>query len=374
MRIQFIQDKIDKIRRKASYALLTKKSTIIQNKYNLSELKEAQKVILFLVSGKPVTNGGIMSVFSLCKYARMVNKDFFCLIATCFGKFTYTTHTGFMNDEQIYRWQQIVKHGKNVKELILHIPELYVKDFYANLTADEVYFFKSLSHLHINIMNQNIELMPEPEELGSLYKLTNHITQTTAHHRYATQEICDKWQIPTHLFSVYVDYSDYKMYEFEEKEKIIVLSPDENPHREQIVKKLETALPDFRLLTVRNMTFKEYMNLISKAYFTITFGEGFDFYFIQPSIMGSLGFAVYNDDFFPNKKWSELENVYASYEDMLENIVADMIDFIKNGRAKYEALSLLNKAKFDELYSFEKFVNNLERFYKKEYDFMPDPR
>lgn len=61
-------------------------------------------------------------------------------------------------------------------------------------------------------MNQNIELMPEPEKLKDLYKLTNNITQTIAHDRYATQEVCDKWQIPTHLFSVNIDLTKYKYY------------------------------------------------------------------------------------------------------------------------------------------------------------------
>ena len=106
-------------------------------------------------------------------------------------------------------------------------------------------------------MNQNIELMPEPEKLKDLYKLTNNITQTIAHDRYATQEVCDKWQIPTHLFSVNIDLTKYKAYPFDEKEKIIVLSPDWNEHKERIIEKLKKELPDWKLITVNNMTFTE---------------------------------------------------------------------------------------------------------------------
>ena len=72
--------------------------------------------------------------------------------------------------------------------MILHIPEYYADDFYNDLTEKDIEFLKSIKKLHINIMNQNIELMPEPEKLKDLYKLTNNITQTIAHDRYATQE------------------------------------------------------------------------------------------------------------------------------------------------------------------------------------------
>ena len=53
----------------------------------------------------------------------------------------------------------------------------------------------------------------------NLYKLTKNITQTLAHDRYATQEICNKWKMPTHLFSVNIDLSKYKNFTFEEKGK-----------------------------------------------------------------------------------------------------------------------------------------------------------
>ena len=70
--------------------------------------------------------------------------------------------------------------------------------------------------------------MPKVEKLKNLYKLTDNITQTVAHDRYATQEICNKYKIPTHLFSALWDMSAYKKRDFSQKEKIIVLSPDAN--------------------------------------------------------------------------------------------------------------------------------------------------
>ena len=154
-------------------------------------------------------------------------------------------YTFFKNDEKIYRWEQIVNNAKNVKELIIHIPEYFSDKFSTALTNKDFKFLKQIENVQINILNQNIELMPEPEKIKGLYKINNNVTQTIAHDRYATQEVCDKWQIPTHFLSVHIDTSGYRSYAFEEKEKIIVLSPDEAPYKEAIVKKLKQELPDF---------------------------------------------------------------------------------------------------------------------------------
>lgn len=344
----------------------------IQDAYDLTELKNTKKLILFLIPSpdSAMINGGIMSIFSLCETSREINPDATCIISTFPNKkYTYAKNDKFLNNESIYRFSQIVDNAKNLEEMILHIPEYYADDFYNDLTERDIEYLKSIKNLHINIMNQNIELMPEPEKLRDLYKLTNNITQTLAHDRYATQEVCDKWQIPTHLFSVNIDLSKYKSYSFDEKEKIIVLSPDCNENKEKIVKKLEKELPDWKLITVNNMTFTEYMDLISRAFFTITFGEGMDGYFGQPQYVNSVGFAVYNDEFFPNNNWKNFENVYASYDEMYENIVADVKKYSQN-KEKYEKIikDFINEN--SKLYQISKFYDNLKRFYKKEYDFI----
>ena len=209
----------------------------IQDAYDLTKLKNTKKLILFLIPSpdSAMINGEIMSIFSLCEESRRINNDALCIISTpphC--KYTYAKNDKFLNNENIYRFSQVVDNTNNLDEMILHIPEYYADDFYNDLTEKDIEFLKSIKKLHINIMNQNIELMPEPEMLKDLYKLTNNITQTIAHDRYATQEVCDKWQIPTHLFSGNIDLSRYKACEFEEKEKIIVLSPDRNEYKERI--------------------------------------------------------------------------------------------------------------------------------------------
>ena len=345
---------------------LTKNSIKEQNLYDLSELQAIKELIVCFIPNIKMMTGGIQSIYSICKYSREICPQAQCLIATVPGKYTYSYNPYFKNEEKIYRFEQIIKNAKNVEKLTLHIPEYYADKFYKALKKDEIKFLKGIKDLHINILNQNIQLMPEPKELKSLYKLTNNVTQTIGHHRYATQEVCDKWHIPTHFLSVHIDLSGYKSYPFEEKENIIVLSPDKAPYRQAIVEKLQKELPDFKLVTVQNMTFDEYMDLISRAYFTITFGEGFDGYFNQPQTVGSLGMAVYDSAFFPDESWLELKNVYESEDDMKNNIDKDIKELSTNKDLYYSLINKI-KGKLSLLYGENLFKTNLEKFYKGEY-------
>ena len=212
--------------------------------------------------------------------------------------------------------------------------------------------------------------MPEPEKLQDLYKLTKNITQTLAHAKSATQETCNKWGIPTHLFSVNIDLSKYKSFTFEEKEKNIVLSPDFDEHREEIVSILKKGFPDWNIITVNNLTFSQYMDLIGRSFVTITFGEGMDGYFCQPAYVGGIGMAVYKKDFFPDETWKSLENVYSSYSEMAKNICKD-IKKLSSDKQLYDKIRAEYMNKLNQLYVDNKYMANIDRFYKKEYDFTP---
>lgn len=346
-------------------------ASTIQDSLDMAPLKNAQKVIVFLVPFGIKIGGGIMSIFSLCNVSRQINKDSFCCIATYPKDYTYVINDKFYNNERVLRFEQIINNANSVQEMVLHIPEYYADDFYDNLNEKEINFLQSIPNLQINILNQNIDLMPEPQALQNLYKLTDNITQTIAHDRYATQEICDKWKIPTHLFSVNTDLTGYRKFKFEEKEKIIVLSPDKNEYKDKIVKKIETEFPDWKIITVKNMSFYQYVDLIGRAYFTITFGEGFDGYFDQPMRVGGVGFAVYNDRFFPDNSWKKLKNVYSSYDEMYDKICDDMKTLTLNKKLYLEIIQEFLKKRC-VVYKKEKFLSNVKRFYKKEYDFIPN--
>ena len=338
----------------------------IQNTYDLADIKNAKKLIVFLIPDKKIINGGIMSIFSICSCTRKICPDAVCVISTVPGKYTYSHNPYFKNKEKIYRWEQIINNTNNSESMILHVPEYFAAKLYKSLQNKELITLKNIKNLQINIMNQNIDFMPEPHQLKSLYKITDNITQTIAHDRYATEETGKKWGLPTHLLSVRFPDESYKTYAFKDKKKIIVLSPDKNPYKKKIVSKLKKEHPDFAIVTVENLKYSEYLDLISSSYFTITFGEGFDAYFNQPIDLGSVSFSVYNNEFFPDKSWQDMENVYSSYEEMLEKISADMKKLLASPQEYYRIISECKNKKI-KLYSTDRFMKNLENFYSKKY-------
>ena len=176
--------------------------------------------------------------------------------------------------------------------------------------------------------------------------------------------------MPVHLFSTWLDYSKYAPTAFDKKEKIIVLSPDQNEHRSKIVRTLETQLPNFSLVTVKHMKFEEYMALISKAFAVITFGEGFDGYFSQPSFLGTLSFSVFNETFFPDKSWLSLKNVFGSYQEMNKNISDFILRTQENQSEYYQCVDDV-RCGVERYYSEQLYEDNLKRFYLKQYDVLP---
>lgn len=354
------------------YSFEVRKSVYIQNHYDLDSVKKKRKLIVFLIPSSNYVNGGIMSIFSICKHSRLVAKDYICLISTIPGKITYAYNNKFKNNENIYRWQQIIKISECLTNLIIHIPEYYAKKFYKNLDDSDINALKNIPDLQINIMNQNVGLMPKPQEIAVLYKLTNNITQTISNYSHVNQSNADKWNIPTHYLPVWLSLEQYKQYDFDKKERIIVLSHDENEHKKNIIDTLRKRLPDWQLITVEKMSFDEYMDLIAKAFFTISFGEGFDGYFVQPTSVKSMGLAVYNDEFFPNKSWKEMENVFTSYYEMQEKIVSKITEFYNNKNLYYKVIDkVIKKIENDNIYDYDKYLNCLKNFYYKKYNYFP---
>lgn len=343
-----------------------------QHFFDLSEIRETDKLILFILPPKRIINGGVMSIFFLCETTRRLFPDAKIVLATFPSLYTHAQNDLFENNEKIYRFSQIINEKLKATHIYIHIPEYLSSTFFYVLTKKQRKILCSISNLYINILNQNIILMPPREKLTALFKLTTHITQTTAHRRYATQEISDHWQIPLHHFSALLKHPPVQIPTFKEKiqMKIIVFSSDKNKYQKKIRKMIETELPDYTIITVKKMSYYKYFSLISKSMCVVSFGEGFDGYFCQPPSVGSLGIAVYNDAFFPDKEWVNLDNVYISFEEMNNNFSENLRKWEKN-IDQYNKLIKENKEKLLQIYSQKEYSNNIARFYNGEYDFTP---
>ncbi len=338
-----------------------------QDKYDLSFLAQAKALTIFLIPSNLKITGGIISIFSLCSNFRNLDKQRLYLLATLPGKYTYAKNTFFENEEQIYRFEQIIRHGSNIIDLCIHIPEICLSGFFRNLNSGQINFLKS-KNLQLNILNQNLELMPSPYFVQKLRGLTENITQSVAHKRYCTQEVCNKWNIPTHWLFFKRKHPTQKILPFKEKEKIIVVSPDENPHRTEILGKISHELPEFKFFVVNNIPYEDYLTITGRALFSLTFGEGMDGYFGRAYALNGIGFAVYNSTFFPDNSWLGLETVFASYEDMAENLVNKIKEFCNNGD-KFELTNKMIKEKIQAGYTSNDFIDNIQKFLAKEYYF-----
>lgn len=356
---------------------------VIQNAYDLSDAKKAKKIVIFIEIEPYRMCGGQMSLFSYCKYSKQVlGKNVPVLMTTMPGDNTYAHNDWFENDINICRWEQIMEIMQNKEKVILHIPECDIVNpetgeemFKNRLIEKDRNILKKVPDLQINIVNQQIEKMPEKEKFNYLFDLTNNITQTVCHHRCASQIICDHYQIPVHFLSVWYDIENKKNIPFEKKENLILVSPDLPLNnfelKVDIIDKINKEFPDYDVSVIHGLSFKKYMAITRIAKAVITCGEGFDGYFNNSPQVGTMGFAVYNETFFPDRKWLDFPNVYASYDDLLAHLCKDMKEVFLNKR-RYESIVHKHANKIKKLYRFDDFIDGLNRFYNSKYDFYPN--
>ena len=332
----------------------------------------AEKLIVFIVPEKASISGGVLSIFSLgaaVQKLRPVHQAE-VLLATYPSRQTYFRNRYLKNREPVFRLNQIKRFGR-LKKIMIHLPEYYAAGFCDDLSADMKKYLQGIKEIHINILNQNIELMPGVEACASLRTLASTLTQTTAHDKYATQAICNRYGVPLHHFSVHLDLSSHPHIDLEKTEKVILLSPDKRDCRNRILQVLRRELPDYKSVTIMEMPFAEYLSWVARARFSITFGEGFDGYLIHAALLGRLCFAVYNDNFFPDDSFLKMGNIFRSYAEMFRNL-AGYIRKLESDPSAYAEIVRQNKLKIDNLYGYDRFMDNQARFYRGQYDYYPE--
>lgn len=338
-----------------------------------AELKTAEKVMVVLVPQSNGINGGILSLFSIVGQLRRLKRVHgYEVVLMTLPSQEYKTHfrnTFFRNDENVYRFAQL-SLCSSAKEIYLHIPEYAIQEFSSRLTIEEKNFLLSLNKLHINVLNQNTKLMPPPSAIADLRKLTPTLSQSVAFHATFTQEIANKYCLPTLLLPAYADLSPYPSVDFSEKEKLIIYSPDESDEKHECLNRISEELPDFKLVEIKNISFDAYMDLATRCMFSITFGEGFDGYLVQPIYQGGIGFSVYNRDFFPSEKYLGYLNIFANADEMVNSICQRMA-VLSTDRVAYETLNQQFVAEHRELYSHEKYLIQMKKLSLKQFEIFP---
>jgi hypothetical protein len=326
--------------------------------------------IVFFIPQMKLVSGGVMSIFSLCQETRELfdSKKTSVYISVLPGYPTYGTNNFFENSETIYDMDSLIGTLHKKKNILFHVPEYAVNDAVIRIRP---YFDKlKKARLSVNILNQNVKLMPSRIDAAEIFEISPHVTQTVAHRRYCTQEMADSYAIPTHLFSVFIDPSQYKSTQYAKKKNIIAYSPDGHPDKESILEILRQNLPNYELIEINNLSYEQYKKLIRDVKFVITFGEGLDGYLIEPTFSGTVAFSVFNSDFFPDDSFTKLATIFDTYEEMAAKLVS-AITSLDTPESYPVAIAPLYE-KLAEIYSYASYKKNVEAFYHGDLSFYPN--
>ncbi len=337
------------------------------------EAERAENILVILVPEHNEMSGGIYSFFSIAKSAYNLRHkhDYFILVMTRPNPMdlTYNRQRNFRNSEDVFRFNQIVR-CKAAKTIYLQIPEYASVDFVKNLGQEQLSYLKSREKFFVNILNQKTDIMPEKEEFEDLRAISTEITQSVAHHAYFGQQFAERYNLPTLLLPAFTDLSNYEPIEYEDKEKLIIYSPDDAPYKSAVLEKLQQELPDYTLREIRGITFDRFMDLATRCRFSITFGEGFDGYLAQPIHQGGVGFAVYNDEFFPTKELLQFDNIFTSSDEMI-NGISERIRALESDRQFYQKTNMRMIELYDQLYSRADYIRRIEMLINRDFELRP---
>jgi hypothetical protein len=325
----------------------------------------AEKLIVFLTMGSDIVNGGLLSISSMYEETKKLSNIHGAETVMCTipGDSLLLRYTRFENQNYIYRFPQVLSYFRSPNNLIIHIPEYSVQEFLENLTYQDRLRLSKIRVVHINMMIQNIEYLASMHNILELKRL-GKLTCTTAHEKYSTRELSQRIGCPLYKFSVWVSPEKYHKKSYAEKEDLMIVSPDPHPKRSEVLRLIAKQFPHLSVQVIRNLTYKEYKETISRAKWALTFGEGLDGYFVETVFSGGISFSAYNSRFF-TEDFKSLRTVYDDYEVLIKNICSDIKDLDnEKAYAEYQNREYNLCSKY---YSYREYVDNLKSFYKAEY-------
>ena len=334
---------------------------------------DARKLIVFLipgpdaVSGIEKISGGIISIVSLCEESARLKEIHGAEVIMCTlanERLTFG-HTLFRNETEVFRFSQLKKYFRKVEEVLFHLPEFCLGYFMQFLPAGDRRWLRRLRSWQINILNQNILFMPGAEVLNLAKAMAPSVTITTAHEKYCNSHFRAQYGVPLHKFSVWISPEKYKFKTFTEKENLIIVSPDNRPGKSEVLEKI-AAVPGLKMQIIQNLTYDQYKEVISRAKWALTFGEGLDGYIIEPVFSGAIGFAVYNEDFFTSD-FKGVQTIYPSYTEMLAGIASDIRRLDEPVLFKEYQQQMFSLCAAH--YSQDSYRANIAAFYRGEYTF-----
>jgi hypothetical protein len=340
-----------------------KQKELLKDKFN----PNTRKLIIVLTPGYDNVSGGILSISSIFKETKKLGElhQSETILCNCPGDPALLRYTKFKNNNVLYSFSEALKYFSKLENLIIHVPEVNVSQLYWSLSYKDRLRLSRIKKIQINILLQNIEAMPAIKNIHRLGRF-GQLTCTTAHIKYSTPALRKKLGFPLHHLSAYASPEQYFFKPYDRKNDLMIVSPDRHWRKDEVLKLIAQRIPKIRIQIIKNLTYEQYKETISNAKWSLTFGEGFDGYFVETIFSGGIGFSVYNDKFFP-KGFKNLMTVYDDYDLLIERII-DHIKYLDN-ESRYTDYQ---KTQFDLCHAqcdFGKYVDRLKAFYSGNYTF-----
>lgn len=326
---------------------------------------KTRRLIVFLTPGFDSPNGGILSITSIYRESAALQSLHEARVALCTmpGDPPLLKYTWFKNDDYLLDLEALLRRCDQLDYLLLHIPEYAVNRMADWLDANRRRF-KHIKELQLNVLVQHIDI-GRTQDLKRLARF-GKVTCTTAHEAYTNAATRAELGVPLHRLSVCFGPERYTFSGYAEKQPLLMASHDEHPLKERVLSEIKRAFPELTIQIIQNLSFEKYLETARRAKWALTFGEGLDSYFCDPVFNGGVSFAVFNDRFF-TPAFAKLENVYPSWEVLLEKLTADLRRL--DEPEAYERCWRQTRELLNELYNIERFRENLRAFYRGEYTF-----
>jgi len=326
---------------------------------------KTRRLIVFLTPGHNNPSGGVLSIAAICRESQALRELHESRVVMCTvpGDPPLLKYTWFKNNNYVLDFEAVLSRCSELEYLLVHIPE-YVVSRVADWLSTHSSSLKAVKELHLNVLVQNINL-GQDQDLTAL-KRFGRVTCTTAHEAYSNAATRESLGVALHRLSCCNGPELYNPVRYEDKEPVLMVSHDKHPLKERVLLGIKQALPGLRIQVIQNLKYEDYCEVARRAKWSLTFGEGLDGYFSDPVFSGGVAFAVFNSRYF-TPPFAKLETVYPSWEVLIEKITTDLRRLdepVAYKRCSGQAWELLN-----ELYSTERFRENLRAFYRGEYTF-----
>lgn len=325
-----------------------------------------KRLIVVLTPGHELRAGGVIAIANFYQESAALEHLHEAKVVLCTipGDPFFLKYSWFENHNYILDLEFLLKCCGRLDYLQLHIPEYRVNRLVDWLTLKNAELKRNIRELHLNVMLQNIDLI-DGQNITALMRF-GRVTCTTGHEAYSNRETRDALGVSLHRLSICNGPERYSLSGYEEKEPLMIVSHDDHPLKEQVLQQVALAFPELRIQVIQDISYEDYLKLIRRAKWSLTFGEGLDSYFVEPVFNGAVSFAVFNDRFF-TPAFANLQTVYCSWEVLLERITTDLQRLDEPAafnRCWKETFDLLS-----DLYSVDRFRENLRMFYRGEYTF-----